>query len=364
MQSHSSNRHEPLHPLFSQKTIARPVAVSGVGIHTGKSIHLELHPAPEDSGIVFRRVDSGGVEIPALASEVSSVELATSLGRDDVTISTVEHLLAAVRVCDIDNLRIDLNGPEVPILDGSALPFVHLLEAAGVRWQRAPRRILAITSPITVELGGKRIRASPFPGLRVSYEIDFAVPAIGHQEADLVVNRESFTRELAPARTFALLAEVEWLHRRGLGLGGDLENCIVFGPDGPTNTGLRFADEPVRHKALDVIGDLALAGGPVWAHVEVERGGHQVHFSLLEAMRERPGCWTWMEGPADSSRFGAGSPLGDSLRGAELLDELDGPVAPQAIGAVGGARGAGASGPSGAVANRRPQLLRRGSRPA
>jgi UDP-3-O-[3-hydroxymyristoyl] N-acetylglucosamine deacetylase len=292
----SPSLSQPLHALFSQKTIARPVAISGVGIHTGELVQLELHPAPEGTGIVFRRTDSGGVEIPALASEVSSVELATSLGRDDVTISTVEHLLAAVRVCDIDNLRIDLDGPEVPILDGSALPFLHLLEAAGVRWQRAPRRILAITSPITVELGGKRIRASPFPGLRVSYAIDFAAPAIGHQEADLVVDRDSFTRELAPARTFAMLAEVEWLHRRGLGLGGDLENCIVFGPEGPTNTPLRFADEPVRHKALDVVGDLALAGGPIWAHVEVERGGHQVHFSLLEALRERPGCWTWMEG--------------------------------------------------------------------
>jgi UDP-3-O-[3-hydroxymyristoyl] N-acetylglucosamine deacetylase len=322
-----NHRPAPLHSLFSQKTIARPVAISGVGIHTGKLVHLEIHPAPEGTGIVFRRTDSGGVEIPALASEVSSVELATSLGRDDVTISTVEHLLAAVRVCDIDNLRIDLDGPEVPILDGSALPFLHLLEAAGVRWQGAPRRILAITSPITVELGGKSIRASPFPGLRVSYAIDFAVPAIGHQEADLVVSRESFARELAPARTFALLAEVEWLHRRGLGLGGDLDNCIVFGPDGPTNTGLRFADEPVRHKALDVIGDLALAGAPVWAHVEVERGGHQVHFSLLEALRERPGCWIWMEGVAPATLAELGTP--------DALGSLDSDTAQASIAAHG-----------------------------
>jgi UDP-3-O-[3-hydroxymyristoyl] N-acetylglucosamine deacetylase len=296
------HRPDSFHPLFSQKTIARPVAVSGVGIHTGKTVHVELHPAPEGTGVVFRRTDSGGVEIPALASEVSSVELATTLGRDDVTISTVEHLLAAVRACDIDNLRIDLNGPEVPILDGSALPFLHLLEAAGLSWQGAPRRILALTAPVTVELGGKRIRASPFPGLRISYAIDFAVTSIGHQEADVVVSREAFARELAPARTFALRAEVEWLHRRGLGLGGAADNCIVFGPDGPTNTALRFADEPVRHKALDVIGDLALAGGPIWAHVEVERGGHQVHFALLQALRERPSCWTWMEGGDDWQR--------------------------------------------------------------
>src|SRR5258708_22217669 len=183
------HRPAPLHPLFSQKPTARPVAISGVGIHTGKLVHLEIHPAPEDTGIVFRRTDSGGVEIPALASEVSSVELATSLGRDDVTISTVEHLLAAVRVCDVDNLRIDLDGPEVPILDGSALPFLHLLEAAGLRRQQAPRRIMAITSPITVELRGKRIPAPPLPGLRVGPPIHFAGPALGPPGSDVVVGR-------------------------------------------------------------------------------------------------------------------------------------------------------------------------------
>jgi UDP-3-O-[3-hydroxymyristoyl] N-acetylglucosamine deacetylase len=284
--------------LFAQKTLARPISTSGVGIHSGKAIRLALHPAPAGTGVLFRRTDSGGVEIPALASEVSSVELATTLGRDDITISTVEHLLAAVRMCDIDNLVIDLDGPEVPIFDGSALPFLHLLAAAGSTLQPERRRILAITAPLEVEMGGKRIRVSPYPGLRVTYKIDFAQRAIGHQEVDLVVDRASFERELAPARTFALQEDIERLHRRGLGLGGDLDNCVVFGPSGPTNTTLRFADEPVRHKALDAIGDLSLAGGPLWAHVEVERGGHQVHYSLLEALRERPDCWTWMEGEA------------------------------------------------------------------
>jgi len=284
--------------LFAQKTLARPISTSGVGIHSGKVIRLALHPAPAGTGVLFRRTDSGGVEIPALASEVSSVELATTLGRDDITISTVEHMLAAVRMCDIDNLVIDLDGPEVPILDGSALPFLHLLAAAGSTMQPERRRILAITAPLEVEMGGKRIRVSPYPGLRVTYKIDFAQGAIGHQEVDLVVDRASFERELAPARTFALQEDVERLHRRGLGLGGDLDNCVIFGPNGPTNTTLRFADEPVRHKALDAIGDLSLAGGPLWAHVEVERGGHQVHYSLLEALRERPDCWTWMEGEA------------------------------------------------------------------
>jgi UDP-3-O-[3-hydroxymyristoyl] N-acetylglucosamine deacetylase len=288
-------RGTPL-PLFAPKTIARPVAISGVGIHTGHPVRARLHPAPEGTGILFRRTDSG-VEIPALASEVSSVELATTLGRDDVTISTVEHLLAAVRARDLDNLFVDLDGPEVPILDGSALPWIHLLKAAGVRAQEGARRIFAVTAPVEVELGGKRIRASPYPGLRVTYAIDFAHPAIGHQEVDLVVDRESFERELAPARTFALAEDVERLHRRGLGLGGDLDNCVVFGPEGPNNAP-RLPEEPVRHKALDAVGDLALAGAPVWAHVEVERGGHQLHFALHEALRERPDCWTWLQGPS------------------------------------------------------------------
>lgn len=281
--------------LFAQKTIARPVALSGVGIHSGRPIRLRLHPAPEDTGIVFRRVDCGGIEIPALASSVCSVDHATTLGRDDVTISTVEHLLAAVRMADVDNLYVDLDGSEVPIVDGSALPWLHLLEAAGLRQQTAARRILAVTAPVEVELGAKRIRVSPYPGLRVRYSVDFAHPAIGHQSLDLHVDRETFERELAAARTFALQEDVDRLHRRGLGLGGDLDNCVIFGAEGPNNA-LRFPDEPVRHKALDAVGDLALAGGPLWAFVEVERGGHHLHFAILEALRERPDCWVWMQG--------------------------------------------------------------------
>jgi UDP-3-O-[3-hydroxymyristoyl] N-acetylglucosamine deacetylase len=185
----------------------------------------------------------------------------------------------------------------VPIADGSALPFLHLVEAAGVRQQSAPRRIMAVTAPLEVELGAKRIRVSPYPGLRIRYTIDFAHPAIGHQELELDVDRATFLEELAAARTFALQEDVERLHRRGLGLGGDLENCVIFGPEGANNR-LRFQNEPVRHKALDAVGDLALAGGPLWAFVEVERGGHQLHFAILEALRENPEHWVWMHGHA------------------------------------------------------------------
>jgi|SRR5579863_4802757 len=291
-----SGRTDPSSSSFRQRTIARSAGICGVGIHSGKSIHLQLHPAEAGTGIIFRRVDCGGLEIKALASEVSSVELATTLGHDDVTISTVEHLLAAVRINDIDNLWIDLDGPEVPILDGSALPFFHLLEAAGVQTQSSPRRILAVTAPLRVDMGAKQIRISPYPGLRISYAIDFAQAAIGHQEIDLAVNRETFLRDLAPARTFALLDDIERLRRRGLGLGGDASNCVIFDGDGPINTELRFADEPVRHKALDALGDLALAGSPIWGHLEVERGGHQLHYALLEELRARTDCWTWIDG--------------------------------------------------------------------
>ncbi len=288
------------HPasLFQQKTLAREVATSGVGIHTGRTLHLRLLPAPPDTGIVFRRLDAGGVEIPALASEVSSVELATMVGRDDVTVSTIEHLLAAVRVADIDNLWIEIDGPEIPILDGSSMPFLSLLDAAGVRQQVAPRRILAVTRPLELAMGAKRIRVSPYPGFRLAYQIDFASAAIGHQSLDLAIDRESFERELAPARTFAQASEVERILSRGLALGGASDNCVIFGEDGPVNTELRFADEPVRHKALDAIGDLGLLGAPLWAYVEVERGGHQLHYAMVELLRQRTDCWTWLSGTA------------------------------------------------------------------
>lgn len=285
--------------MFRQTTVARTAAIDGVGIHTGRSVELKVHPAPANSGIRFRRTDSGGVEIPALASSVSSLELATTLGRDDVTVSTVEHLLAAIHALQLDNLLIEINGPEVPILDGSALPYCRLLEAAGQRLQNASRRILVVTEPVQTEVDGKQIRISPYPGLRLSYLLDYQIPSIGRQVLDLEISGESFVRELASARTFALLEEVEQLHRAGLGLGGREDNCVVFDERGPINTELRFADEPVRHKALDALGDLALLGCPLWGHLEVERGGHLVHFELIQELKRQTGSWTWVRDAID-----------------------------------------------------------------
>jgi UDP-3-O-[3-hydroxymyristoyl] N-acetylglucosamine deacetylase len=282
--------------FFVQKTIARAVSIAGVGIHSGKEVRIQLRPAPADFGIRFHRVDCG-VEVPALASYVSSLELATTLGRAGAQVSTVEHLMAAIQIQGIDNLSIEIDGPEVPILDGSALPYCRLLEAADVLPQRALRRILAIIAPFEINQDdGRSISITPYPGLRVSYRIDFGDRAIGAQSVDVEVTRDGFLRELAPARTFGLLRDVSRMLERGLALGGDEGNCVVFDEQGPINTALRFPNEPVRHKALDAIGDLALIGSPIWGHLTVERGGHALHIALIEALQARPDCWTWVAG--------------------------------------------------------------------
>jgi UDP-3-O-[3-hydroxymyristoyl] N-acetylglucosamine deacetylase len=282
--------------FFFQRTITRPAAITGVGVHTGKSIQLTLLPAPINTGIVFRRTDAGGVEIPALASHVSNLELATSIGRDDVTISTIEHLMAAAHILGVANMYVEVSGPEVPILDGSARPFLHLLEAAGVVQQPALRRVLAITSPLEVTHEDKAISVSPYPGFRIDYTIDFGHDnPIGRQTVGLEINRATFEKELAGARTFALERDLAALRRAGLGLGGSEDNCVVFGDKGAINTRLRFEREPVRHKALDAVGDLALLGCQMWGRVEVFKGGHLLHYKLIEALQKHPECWTWMQ---------------------------------------------------------------------
>lgn len=293
--------------LFRQRTLARSAAIDGVGIHTGQRMSLQLNPAPAGTGIVFRRTDCNGVEIPARPSAVASLELATTIGRDDITISTIEHLMAALYAAGVDNARVDLDGPEVPILDGSALPYWRLIQAAGIEIQKAPREILVVTEPIEASVegvrGDKTIRVTPYPGFRLSYQLDYTQKAIGRQFVDLEIDEQSFGMELAPARTFALMEDVQQLHRAGLGLGGREDNCIVFGEQGPLFVDLRFADEPVRHKALDAVGDLALLGCPIWGHVEVERGGHLLHYRLVEEILRRGDRWAWARITDDADRI-------------------------------------------------------------
>ena len=276
-----------------QRTIAEKISCTGIGLHSGAPVQLTLHPARLDTGIVFVRSDAGrGAEIPARAGHVSSTQLATTLGHNGSGVGTVEHLLAALYGLGIDNVRIELDGPEVPVMDGSAAPFVFLIRAAGIFEQRGARRMLRIRRPVEVRDGERVARIEPGRGFRISYHIDFQHPAIGRQSLpDFELSEGAFERELCRARTFGFLHEVQALWRAGLGRGGSLDNTIVLDERQVLNPeGLRMPDEFVRHKALDLVGDLALLGMPVEGRVRVVRGGHALHQKLMHALLETPGA--------------------------------------------------------------------------
>jgi len=278
----------------TQKTISEKATCTGVGLHSGETTQLVLYPARPGSGIVFARTDLPGTpEIPARRTALASTRLATTLGRGSATVGTVEHLLAAVASLEIDNLRVEVDGPEIPVMDGSAAPFVALLRAAGVFDQRVARRVIRIRRPISVRDGDRVIRVSPSAGLSVSYFVEYPHPAIGKQRIEaLPIDAMNFEREIARARTFGFLHEVEALWRGGLARGGNLENTVVLDEHRVLNQGgLRFPDEFVRHKALDLVGDLALLGMPLVAHVDVERGGHALHQQLVERILASPEAW-------------------------------------------------------------------------
>jgi len=249
---------------------------------------VRLLPAVEDAGIAFA-LDRGGrrIEIPAQAESLVSTERATSLARDGARVATVEHLLAALYGTGVDNLRIELDGPELPALDGSAAPWVELLRRAGLREQASERRTLALERTLLLREGEAWIRAEPCAGLSLRYSIDFSHPLIGRQELSIDgEDPEVFAREIAPARTFGFASELAGLFEHGLARGGSLARAVLLDESGVVNPeGLRFSDEPVRHKILDLFGDLALLGVRLRARVEVERGGHRLHQALIAALR-------------------------------------------------------------------------------
>src|ERR1700681_2409250 len=245
-----------------QTTIASPTSTEGVGLHTGVYGHLTLSPAPAETGIVFRRIDLDNFPIEAQGDNVARVSYATSLMKQGVLLSTTEHLLAAIYSCGIDNIYIDIDSIEVPILDGSAEPFMQMLEHSGVRKLRRKRRYLKILKPLEVIEGDRRVGIYPSDEFRVRCYVDFAHPLVGQQEVDMVVSPEAFRELLARARTFCFERDIAPLRSMGLIRGGSLENAIVLTNDGVMNGPLRFPDEFGRHKALDLIGDLALAGLP------------------------------------------------------------------------------------------------------
>ncbi|MDR1241510.1 MAG: UDP-3-O-acyl-N-acetylglucosamine deacetylase [Deltaproteobacteria bacterium] len=272
---------------MQQQTIKHPVQCSGVGLHSGKMVNMALRPADEDSGINFYVfTPEGSQRIVPEPAHVIATGLATTIGTSRASISTVEHLMAAILGLGIDNLRIDVHGGELPIMDGSAAPFVMLLNGAGIKKQTAARKVLRIAKPINHTQGEKSIYAEPYDGFFVDYTIDFAHPLIGVQNLALEITPQTFS-EIAKARTFGFFKEVEYLYSRGLALGGSLDNSVVLDEHGVLNQeGLRFSDEFVRHKLLDFIGDMAMINLPLQGRFTVHCSGHTLNNQFLRVLDE------------------------------------------------------------------------------
>ena len=271
-----------------QRTLKSSICCSGIGLHSGETVNMTLTPADPNTGVVFRRTDlkNGARDVPARFDAVVDTRLCTTLGNDHGTrVATVEHLMAALAGCGVDNAIIELDSPEVPVMDGSSEPFVFLIECAGVVDQAAPRRAVMVRRPVAVEEGEARAALEPSDSFLISLDIDFASRAIGRQELHLEVSDLSFKREISRARTFGFLHEVEALRAAGLARGGSLDNAVVVDGDQVLNEdGLRFEDEFVRHKVLDCIGDMALAGAPILGRLRGRRTGHGLNNRLLRAL--------------------------------------------------------------------------------
>ena len=287
MSSASSEIHE--------HTLAGPAICAGVGLHTGERVRLSIRPAPAGSGIVFVRTDVKGCDnrVPVSGAAVVATRLGTVVANAaGVKVSTIEHLMAALSALGVDNAVIELDGPEVPIMDGSAQPFVELLDRAGFRRQERPQRYIEILEPVVVHDGDKSAALLPCERFEVFFEIEFASAAIGRQSVDLEVTEDSFRTELADCRTFGFVEEVEALRKAGLAIGGSLENAVVIEGDEVLNPeGLRRADEFVRHKALDAIGDLYVLGMPLLGRFEGRKAGHSLNNAVVRALLSRPEAW-------------------------------------------------------------------------
>ena len=284
-----------------QRTLRRSVKCTGIGLHSGRKVTLRLKPAPADHGIRFKRLDLDGLEVPATAEQIAGISYATGLAQDAASVGTVEHLLAALVGMGVDNVSVELDQAEVPIMDGSAASFVYLVHEAGRKTLKAPRRFLKILRPIALSNGSKRIAVYPSDHFKVTYSISFDHPLLRHQSRTQRVTEETFVEEIAPARTFGFLKEVEQLRKKGLALGGSLDNAIVLGETGFLNNTLRFEDEFVRHKILDVIGDLALVGHPIVGHVVAHRGGHALHAGFARKILDEQDAWRFVQSPSEPS---------------------------------------------------------------
>ncbi len=278
--------------MIFETTIQRPVEVSGIGLHTGVPVKIRVLPAPVSTGLVFLRTDLDNFPIPASWRHVAKVSYATSLMRQSVLISTTEHLLSTFYSLGIDNAYIEIDNLEVPILDGSGMPFVDLIREAGKRHYRRKRRYLRIRRPISVVDKDKRITILPDDRFRLTCDVHFNHPMVGKQALEMEVTPERYAEQIAPARTFGFEYELDQMRNMGLIRGASLDNAVCFDRAGVMNPGgLRFADEPCRHKALDLIGDLALLGKPLLGHVIAERAGHAMHAALVTRIMSDPSVY-------------------------------------------------------------------------
>ncbi|QRM20676.1 UDP-3-O-acyl-N-acetylglucosamine deacetylase [Dechloromonas sp. TW-R-39-2] len=281
--------------MLKQRTLKTVIRASGVGLHGGVKVNMTLRPAAPDTGIVFRRVDlPEPVDIPARAFMVGDTRMCSCLEKDGVKVGTIEHLMSAFAGLGIDNAWVDLDAPEVPILDGSAAPFVFLIQSAGIEEQNAAKKFIRVTQTIEVRDGDKWARFEPYDGYRLAFSIVFNHPAIDKsaQKAEIDFAEQSYTREVARARTFGFMQEVEYLRENGLALGGGLENAIVLDEFRVLNQdGLRYGDEFVKHKILDAVGDLYLLGSPLLAAYSSHKGGHALNNQLARELLNHQESW-------------------------------------------------------------------------
>lgn len=286
-----------------QQSLKSKISCCGTGLHSGAKVSMTLLPAPADTGIIFRRTDAdgNGLEIEAHVANVVDGRMCTTLGDGNgASIATVEHLMAALSGCGIDNLYVEVDGGELPIMDGSAAPFVFLIECAGIVEQDAPRRAIEILKPVSVEDQDRRAEISPGKGFSVGFEIEFGSGAIGQQDMAVELVNGTFKGELSRARTFGFVEEVDQLRAMGLALGGSLDNAVVVSGDEVLNEdGLRYENEFVRHKILDCVGDLYLAGAPIIGHFKGHRSGHALNHSILRSLLADQSCWRYTTMPRE-----------------------------------------------------------------
>ncbi|MBE0500402.1 MAG: UDP-3-O-acyl-N-acetylglucosamine deacetylase [Desulfuromonadales bacterium] len=303
--------------MIFQSTVAKPLTISGIGLHTGEQISMNLRPAEADTGVIFYRQDGDRrVAIEARSANVIDTRMATVLGKAGLSVSTVEHFMAALYSLEIDNLHVDIDGPEVPIMDGSAEPFLKALRSVGIRTLTKSRAYLAIRKPLSFIDGEKRINIIPSRFFRITSDIAFDHPSIALQHRSIKHSTELFSKEIAPARTFGFLEEVEFLKANGLARGGSLENAIVIDKKGVMNPdGLRFNDEFVRHKILDTIGDFSLIGYPVLGHIRTYKSGHDINHLMVEKILASPDHWQLVEFNDEELRHAARVESSEGLHG-------------------------------------------------